>query len=66
MLKKIPNLFEKKEDCCGCSACLAACPALAIRMIADEEGFLYPCIDEEKCVGCNTCIKVCVFKNKEQ
>ena len=59
---KIPILYESKEECCGCSACYAACPKNAIRMIADEDGFVYPIIEEEQCVGCHICIRVCPFK----
>lgn len=55
-------LYEKKEECCGCGACCAICPRDAIEMKQDEEGFLYPVVDEQKCVGCNLCQKVCVWK----
>lgn len=24
--KRLPELYRKKEECCGCSACYAACP----------------------------------------
>lgn len=51
----------KKEDCCGCSACMNICPVGAITMTADEEGFKYPKIDEIKCIHCNLCRKVCDF-----
>lgn len=51
--------LSNKEDCCGCSACVQACPASCIGMQTDEEGFLYPFIDEEKCIDCNICHKVC-------
>lgn len=40
----IPVLYERKEDCCGCSACYAICPKSAIKMVEDEEGFEYPLI----------------------
>lgn len=60
--KKTPILFEKKADCCGCTACLNTCPKGAIRMQEDEEGFLYPMIDEEKCINCNLCMKSCPLK----
>ena len=53
------NIFAKKESCCGCNACLNICPHNAIEMKADEEGFLYPKIDEEKCIDCHLCLKVC-------
>lgn len=59
---KIPILYEKKEDCCGCTACVAICPKDAIGMREDEEGFDYPWIDVNDCIGCCLCIKVCPIK----
>ena len=61
-MKKIIELFSKKENCCGCSACYAICPQKAISMEADEKGFFYPVINSEKCIGCCMCLKVCAFK----
>lgn len=49
----------KKDDCCGCSACLAACPMNCISMRRDEQGFQVPIIDERVCIQCNACLKVC-------
>ena len=49
----------KKHECTGCSACTKICPVGAIKMQADEEGFLYPVIQKEKCIGCNLCKKKC-------
>ena len=46
------KLFENKNKCCGCTACMNICPKKAISMKEDEEGFLYPIVDEEKCVEC--------------
>lgn len=54
-------VHNKKEDCCGCTACMNICPVKAITMVPDEEGFLYPFIDEEKCIHCNMCRKTCDF-----
>ena len=48
-----------KNDCCGCASCVQKCPKNAIMMIENEEGFLYPKIDEQKCVNCGLCSKVC-------
>ncbi len=52
---------KEKRDCCGCSACFAACPMGAISMKPDGEGFLYPEIDEALCTRCGLCDKVCSF-----
>ena len=46
------KLFDNREDCCGCTACMSVCPKQAISMIPDEEGFLYPKIDESLCINC--------------
>lgn len=54
-------VHNKKEDCCGCTACMNICPVKAITMVADEEGFFYPVIDEKKCIRCNMCRKTCDF-----
>lgn len=62
----IPALTEPKGSCCGCSACCSACPAGAIRMEPDEEGFLYPVIDGEKCIRCGRCLSVCAFKKAQR
>lgn len=60
--KEIPTLFVRKEECCGCTACYAICPKNAISMVEDEEGFLYPIIENEECIMCGQCIKVCPIK----
>ncbi len=46
-------------DCVGCAACEQKCPASCIKMISNEEGFLYSFIDKGKCIHCNQCEKVC-------
>ena len=52
-----------KKKCSGCSACLSACPKNCITMQADEEGFLYPHIDEDTCIDCHLCEKICPVLN---
>lgn len=64
--KGIPVLYEKKENCCGCSACYAICPMGAIIMKPDMEGFLYPRINPEKCISCYKCLSVCAFKEVQK
>ena len=60
------ELYTSKEGCCGCGACMAVCPAAAIHMVWDREGFLYPRVDQEKCIDCKRCEKVCPLKQEEQ
>lgn len=62
---KLPILYNDKGDCCGCTACCQSCPLGAISMRPDNEGFLYPVIDETKCIRCNKCLTVCSFKKRK-
>ncbi len=55
---------KNKNECSGCTACMAACPVNCIKMEYDDEGFVYPKVDEEKCIKCNKCRLVCPFKQK--
>ncbi|MCD8132051.1 MAG: 4Fe-4S dicluster domain-containing protein [Lachnospiraceae bacterium] len=66
MDRQPPKLYNKKEECCGCTACYAVCPMDAIPMVEDEEGFLYPLIDVEKCIRCYKCLSVCAFKEMQR
>ena len=52
-----------KEECCGCSACMQACPRQCIKMIFDEEGFRYPKINKSNCIECGLCEKICPIRN---
>ncbi|MDD5416929.1 MAG: Coenzyme F420 hydrogenase/dehydrogenase, beta subunit C-terminal domain [Candidatus Aenigmarchaeota archaeon] len=58
------RVFENKNRCSGCTACMHSCPVKAISMKTDEEGFDYPDIDQKKCINCGTCRKICPFNNK--
>ncbi len=57
------SVFDQKEDCCGCTACQHICPNGAIEMKPDEEGFLYPDINQDECTNCGLCRKICAFQN---
>lgn len=57
------TIFCDSRECCGCSACEAACPLGAIEMQADGEGFLYPAVGSAKCVDCGICGRVCPMKD---
>lgn len=55
-----------KKDCCGCGACAQVCPSRCISMQADEEGFLYPAVDEKRCIQCDACQRACpILRGKE-
>lgn len=56
-------LTQDKEKCYGCRACELACSHSAIRIITDDEGFLYPKLNEDKCINCGLCRKVCPYDN---
>ena len=58
------SVFDKKEDCCGCTACESICPERAITMKPDKEGFLYPEINQGLCIDCNLCRSVCPIQNR--
>lgn len=51
--------ITEKLTCSGCHACYNACPKNCITMEADDEGFLYPNIDQATCINCGRCKKVC-------
>ena len=56
-------LFQDKKDCCGCGACMNACPKAAIQMREDEQGFVFPTIDDTLCIECGACTKACLYQN---
>ncbi len=43
--------ITKKSSCCGCTACFNICPKNAISMQPDEEGFLYPVVDQREYIN---------------
>ena len=63
---KTENLYGEKSKCCGCWGCYNVCPKSAITMQQDNEGFLYPSIDENVCIDCKMCLKVCPIKTAKE
>ena len=57
------ELVKNKAQCCGCTACKNDCPKQAIEMVEDEQGFLYPEINQEKCIDCGLCKKTCFYQS---
>lgn len=55
--------ISDKRECCGCEACVQACPKHCIDFISDCQGFGYPHVDEAHCIDCGLCEKVCPISN---
>ena len=56
--------IRDKSKCCGCTACVSACPVQCIVMRRDRvEGFDYPVANPDLCVGCGKCESVCPVLN---
>ncbi len=67
----IESYIDLKDNlkCCGCVACVDACPLGAISMQLGSDGAVYPLVDTNKCVSCGKCHKVCpmsAISNKEK
>lgn len=65
MIKEVPELTNPKSSCCGCGVCAIVCLKGAIKMIEDEEGFLYPEIDMSVCIKCGRCLSNCMMKLRQ-
>ena len=53
------EIIYEERLCTGCGACFQICPQGAISMSANEEGFLFPSIDEAICNDCGLCKMTC-------
>lgn len=58
--------IQDKKDCCGCSACVQCCPKQCVKLYEDEEGFLYPKVDNSICIDCGLCERVCPVLNQAE
>lgn len=62
MMSSENNICKIGVACTGCESCAAICPIAAIRMVADEEGFLRPEVNKD-CIHCGKCVKQCPVLN---
>ena len=58
--------LSDKSHCCGCYACVQACPKQCIQMLEDNEGFVYPHVGAASCIDCDLCQKVCPVINQNK
>lgn len=58
--------IKNKQKCTGCSACVQTCPKQCISFEEDEQGFRYPCVNQELCIDCGLCEKVCPCINENE
>ncbi len=58
--------IQDKAKCCGCGSCEQSCPKFAIKMVRDNEGFLYPEVNKESCINCGICDKLCPITNSKE
>jgi coenzyme F420-reducing hydrogenase beta subunit len=49
----------EEYKCYGCDACINICPVNAIQMTKEQNGFLYPELDEKQCIDCGLCGAAC-------
>lgn len=50
--------------CVGCRSCEQICPKNCIEFKENQEGFLYPNINNDICVQCGLCLKHCPMNEK--
>lgn len=58
------QILRNLDACVGCGACANICPKHCITMRINEEGFLYPHVDEAFCIECKNCQLVCPVLNQ--
>ncbi|MBQ2968285.1 MAG: Coenzyme F420 hydrogenase/dehydrogenase, beta subunit C-terminal domain [Clostridia bacterium] len=58
------NIRLPENECVGCGVCAEGCPAQAIIMRENTEGFLYPEIVGTRCTQCGKCMRNCVALQK--
>ena len=58
--------ISDKHNCCGCAACVQACPKQCISFHEDEQGFRYPTVDTSLCIQCHLCERVCPVLNQAE
>lgn len=58
------KIICEHNKCTGCESCVSVCPKQCIHMEENQEGFLYPVINEADCIDCGLCKKSCKAEEK--
>lgn len=53
------NCFSSSVPCSGCGACYSVCPAGAVGLECNSDGFFEARVNAEKCISCGKCAAVC-------
>ncbi len=56
----------RKQDCCGCGACVNICPKQSLELKEDKEGFLQVKLAQNNCIQCGICEKACPVINSPE
>lgn len=65
-LTREPAISLIGTKCVGCESCVQVCPAQALEMKMDAEGFFYPVLDEQRCSRCGLCATACPVVSLER
>lgn len=64
-IEKKNNIRRNHTLCCGCGSCKSVCPADAIEVKMNKDGFFSAFIDNGKCISCGKCITVCPYASND-
>lgn len=61
------EIIDDRERCCGCGACVYACPKHCLAFDTDNRGFrIVKATDKEGCISCGKCSRVCQIKLQQK
>lgn len=61
VIKAKNHIFHNRTLCCGCGVCQVTCPAHAIEIKLDADGFYHASVDDVQCISCRKCRSACPY-----